>query len=243
MPESTIALPTAEGPMGMFVAVPDGAEGGRRPALIVLQEAFGVNEHVRDVGRRLVGEGYVAVAPELFHRAGPGLEFGYTDWDRVKPVMGGLTRAGLTADLQAAFAYLKAHPRVDPAKIAVFGECLGGYTAVLASIELEIAGAVAFYPGGLNRVRPGIGFGPLLDSLGGVRCPLLLVYGGKDAGIPLADVAEVRSRLETLGKPHEVHVMPEGGHGFCCEARASYHRESAEQAWALALAWLRARLR
>ena len=242
MTERTVTQPTPDGPMALFTASPEAASGSALPGVIVLQEAFGVNEHVRGVACRFAAAGYVAAAPELFHRAGAGIEFGYTDWERIKPLFAGITRANLATDLRAARAFLADHPGVDPSRIFVFGECLGGYASVLASIELDLVGAIGFYPGGLNRARPGIGFGPLLEDFGSIKCPLLLVYGGKDAGIPPEDVAQVRATLEALGKPHQVHVMPEGGHGFCCEARSAYHAASAEAAWALAFGWIGARL-
>jgi len=156
--------------------------------------------------------------------------------------MAGLTNAALTTDLQAAHAYLHDHPQVDSAKIVVLGECLGGFASVLASMQIAVVGAVAFYPGGLNRARPGMALTPLVDSFAAVQCPLLLVYGGKDTGIPPEDVAEVGRRLEVLHKPHEIDVMPEGGHGFCCEARPAYHAASAEKAWALAFRWIGQRI-
>jgi carboxymethylenebutenolidase len=90
--------------------------------------------------------------------------------------------------------------------------------------------------------RPGIGFTPIVDRFSSIRCPLLLVYGAKDQGIPPADVEAVRSRLASLGKDFEVEVYPEGGHGFFCEDRAAYDRLSAEAAWTRATAWLAGKL-
>ncbi len=239
MTERTLTWTTPDGPMKIFVAEPGPLAGRRRPGVIVLQEAYGVNDHVRGVCRRFAGAGFVAAAPELFHRIGDGVEFGYADWEKIKPILPGITNATLTADLEAAHACLAEHPLVDAAKRLVFGECMGGFASVLAAIRLPVAGAIAFYPGGLNRMRPGIGFGALLDSLACVQCPLLLIYGGKDTGIPPEDVTEVRRQLEAPGKAHDIHVMPEAGHGFCCEARSAYHPASAEKAWALTFDWIR----
>jgi carboxymethylenebutenolidase len=231
---------TSEGPMDVHVFLPDA--GGRPPAVIVLQEAFGVNPHMKRVCRRVASAGFAAFCPELFHRTGRGLEFGYDEFPRIKPIMGALTNARILEDLAETHRHVAARADTDPSRIAAWGFCMGGWASVLAACALPLRAAAAFYPGGLVHPRPGIGFTPLVGQLESVKCPLLLVYGGTDAGIPQADVDAVSNRLTALGKEHEVEVYPEGGHGFCCEDRSSYHHDSAEAAWARATAWLRARL-
>jgi carboxymethylenebutenolidase len=243
MKEFVVSLPTADGPMGLHGFVPDSASPAPLPAVIVLQEAFGVNPHVKRVCRRVASLGYAAFAPELFHRAGAGLEFGYDEFPRIKPILGAMTNARILDDLKAAHAHVVQRPDVDPTRVAAWGFCMGGWASVLAACELPLAAALSFYGGGLVHPRPGIGFTPLIDRLETVRCPLLLVFGGKDAGIPAEDIAAMDSRLTSLGKVHEVVVYPEAGHGFFCEDRAAYHPLSAEAAWSQSTAWLAARLR
>ena len=242
MVESTASLETPEGPMDVACVVPAGAPQARFPAVIVLQEAFGVNAHIRRVCRRLAGAGYAAFAPELFHRTGRAIEFGYDEFPRIRPILAGLTNERILGDLEATHRHLLKHPSVDPRRIAVWGFCMGGWASVLAAAGLPIAAAVSFYGGGLVRAREGIGFTPLLGRLESIRCPVLLVFGGKDASIPAPDIDAVRSRLAELGKAHEVEIYPEAGHGFFCEDRGAYHEASARAAWARATEWLAAAL-
>jgi carboxymethylenebutenolidase len=242
MKEFTVSLPTSDGPMDLHGFLPDAAGAAKLPAVIVLQEAFGVNEHIKRVCRRVVAAGYAAFAPELFHRSGAGLQFGYDEFPRIRPIMGGLTNDGMLEDLRAAHLHVAQRPDVDPGRIASWGFCLGGWASVLAACELPLAAAISFYGGGLVRPRPGIGFTPLVDRLDSIRCPLLLVYGGQDANIPPGDVEAMRSRLTSLGKAHEIRIYPDAGHGFLCEDRSAYHPASAEASWTHATAWLAAKL-
>jgi carboxymethylenebutenolidase len=241
MKEFITPLPTPGGPMDLHGFLPD-STAGRLPAIIVLQEAFGVNPHMKRVCRRVAQAGYAAFSPELFHRSGKGLEFGYDEFPRIRPIFAGLTNAMILEDLQAAYSHIAGRPDVDPARIASWGFCLGGWASALAACELPVAAAVSFYGGGMVNPRPGIGFTPIIDRFPSIRCPLLLVYGAKDQGIPPADIDAVRARLTSLGKDYEIEVYPEGGHGFFCEDRAAYDRSSAEAAWTRATGWLASKL-
>ena len=224
--------------MDLHGFIPDG--DARVPAVIVIQEAFGVNPHMRRVCRRVAGLGYAAFAPELFHRSGRGLAFGYDEFPRIRPILARLTNEAILEDLRAAHRFVTGLPRVDARRVAAWGFCMGGWASVLAACELPLAAAVSFYGGGMVRPREGIGFTPILDRLGRVGCPLLLVYGGKDTGITAQDIGAVNAALTGHGKPHEVEIYPEGGHGFFCEDRAAYHEAAA--AWKRAAGWLSAKL-
>ena len=144
MVESKVTLPTSEGPMDMHCFVPDGATPARLPAVIVLQEAFGVNPHIKRLCRRVAGAGYAAFAPELFHRTGRGLEFGYDEFPRIRPIIGQLTNDRIYEDLEAAHRHASLLPNVDPARIATWGFCMGGWASVLAASGLPIAAAISF---------------------------------------------------------------------------------------------------
>jgi carboxymethylenebutenolidase len=242
MSEFKVSLPTSEGPMDLHGFLPEGPRAPRLPAVMVLQEAFGVNPHMKRVCRRVASAGYAAFSPELFHRSGAGLEFGYDEFPKIKPIMGALTVAQMAEDLRVAFAHIAGRPDVDPKRVASWGFCMGGYASVLAACELPLAAAISFYGGGMVHPRPGIGFTPLLERFASIRCPVLLVYGAKDAGIPAEDIAAVQGKLASLGKVHEVEVYPNGGHGFFCEDRTAYDRGSAEASWTRATGWLAAKL-
>jgi carboxymethylenebutenolidase len=242
MNEFLVTLSTNEGPMVVHGFLPAGPATTRWPAVIILQEAFGVNAHVKRVCQRVAAAGYAAFAPELFHRAGAGLEFAYDEFPKVRPLLGALTNGQLLEDLRVTHHYICQLPNIDPARIASWGFCLGGWASILAACELPLAAAISFYGGGMVHPRPGMGFTPLVAHFNSIHCPVLLVYGGMDASIPPADINAVQSRLAALGKDYEIEVYPEGGHGFFCEDRTAYHQASAIEAWTRATRWLAAKL-
>ena len=236
MSEQTVTLQTADGPMDAFVAKPD--HPGRAPALLVAQEAFGVNGHIKNVCRRIAGQGYVALAPELFHRDGPGIDLPYDDFPKVMPYMARLTNAGLLMDVEAGLKALRGRDDVDAARVGIIGFCMGGFTTLLAACRLNVRTAVAFYGGGVVRERPGIGLKPFVDELPRAKAPVLAIFGGNDQSITEEDIAAIREGLDASGATREVVVYPEAGHGFACDARASYHAESATAAWKKTWKWL-----
>jgi carboxymethylenebutenolidase len=236
VPEEAITIDTPDGPMNAFLARPDGA--GPNPALLVAQEAFGVNSHIKNVCRRLAEKGYVALAPELFHRDGPGIELPYDDFPRVMPYLARLTNAGLLVDLGAALKQLRSHAAVDASRVGVIGFCMGGFAALLAGRRLNVRTVVAFYGGGVVRERPGFGLTPFVDELSKMKAPVLAIFGGNDQSITPGDVASISQALEASGATHEVVVYPEGGHGFACDERASYDATSAAAAWKKTSEWL-----
>lgn len=236
MVESTLTIDTRDGPMDAYLARPEGP--GPAPGLLVFQEAFGVNEHIRDVTRRFGREGYAALAPDLFHRSGRGVTLDYVDREALMRHLSVLTNDGLTVDIRAALAALRRHPSVDPTRVGAVGFCMGGFAAFLTACRTDVATTVSFYGGGILRERPGIGLRPLLDETGSIRAPILLFFGAEDAGIPPADVETIRTRLTDLGKTHEVVVYPDAGHAFFCDARPAYRAEPARDAWGRTLAWL-----
>jgi carboxymethylenebutenolidase len=242
MKESIVTLPVPGSPMDLHCFLPDTPPKGRLPAIIIIQEAFGVNPHIKRLCRRVAQEGYAVFSPELFHRAGRGLEFGYDEFPKIRPILADVTNAMFLDDMQAAHGHIAQRADVDPKRIATWGFCLGGWVSMLSACKLPITAAVSFYGGGMVNARPGFGFTPIIDEFGSINCPVLLVYGAQDKGIPPEDIAAVQSRLASLGKAHEVEIYPDGGHGFFCEDRPAYHRDSAEAAWTRATKWLTAKL-
>jgi len=240
MGESWVTIPTRDGPMLGFLATAEAP--GRVAAVVVLQEAYGVNAHIQDVCRRLAAKGYVALAPEMFHRAGNGLTFPYDDTSRAIAALGTLDNASFETDVRASLAAARDRPEVDARRVGTLGFCMGGFASFLAACRADPKTSVCFYPGGLVNVRPIFKLAPLVGEIDRVAAPVLLFYGEADPGIPPADVDRVRQELKGRDKVHEIVVYPGATHGFFCEARPSYHPDAAADAWEMTLGWLRERL-
>jgi len=236
MREAVLTLESPDGEIRAHRAAPP--EGEPAPAVIVLQEAFGVDDHLRSVCRRLAREGYLAIAPELYHREGPGVTLGYGDFALVRPHLARLDNAGIEADLKATLAALASDPAVDGTRVAALGFCVGGFAALLAACRTDVAAAVSFYGGGIVRERPGMRLAPLLAETGDIRCPLLAFFGDADASIPASDVAALGEALRARGKSFEIVSFPGAGHGFFNDARDTYRASAAADAWQRTLAFL-----
>lgn len=217
--------------MDVYVAEPAQPRGA---GVIVIQEAFGINHHIRSIAERLAAEGYVALAPALFHRTGaPILDYG--DFDAVRPHMGALRAAGIGADLDATIAAL-ADDGLSGAQIGVIGFCMGGSVSFFAATRCPIGASVGFYGGGIAEGR--MGMASLLDLAPSLRAPWLGQYGDEDQGIPVEQVEMLREKLAGLSVATEIVRYPGAGHGFHCDERpAAYHEASAHAAWTRALEW------
>jgi carboxymethylenebutenolidase len=214
--------------MRAYVARPVGQP---KAALLVFQEAFGVNAHIRDVTERFAQEGYLSISPELFHRTAPGLEAGYTNFAEVMPHMQALTDASLAADIQAAYQWLKNGEAKD-LPVGSTGYCLGGRTSIQAALTVPVQCAVSYYGGG---IAPGGMFPSLSDRLKNLNAPTLFFWGGLDAHIGMDAVHAVESALTEAKKNFVNVVFSQADHGFFCDARASYNAVAAREAWALTL--------
>lgn len=235
--ERTLTIDAPEGPMRAHRAAPP--DGEPAPAIVVFQEAFGVDEHIRSICRRFAREGYVALAPELYHREGPDVVLGHDDFTKVRPHLAALTNAGIESDLRAALGALRADPAVDGARIAAAGFCVGGFATFLAACRSDVAAAIPFYGGGLVVERPGLRLQPLLPEADAISCPVLAFFGAEDASIPAEQVAAIGDRLRTLGKPFEIVVYPGAGHAFFNDMRpAAYRADAAVDAWRRTLDFL-----
>ena len=191
-----------------YVAKPSAPRG----AIVVVQEIFGVNSHIRSIADGFASDGYVAIAPALFDRQQRGIELGYTEADvaRGRTMKAAADDAAALRDIDAARALVTAH-----GKIGVVGYCWGGYLSWLAACRVEgLAAAVVYYGGGIGDV---LGETP--------RCPVLGHFGKRDQAIPIAVVDAWRARHPE----HPVHAY-DAGHGFNCDQRASYDAESAKLA-------------
>jgi carboxymethylenebutenolidase len=233
-----LTLHTSDGPMRAYLATPGGAGPG--PGILVLQEAFGVNSYVRSVCDRLADAGFVALAPELFHRSGAHVEIGYGDHDAAIAAICALTTAQVEEDAGAAVAELRAHAEVDPKRLGVIGMCFGGYAAMLTGVTTAVAAVVAFYPGGLVEQRAGRATPPMLDRLPKLRAATLINLGADDKSIPSEHVVQIKTALEKSPSQHRVNVYPGAGHAFHNQDRGDmFHPQAAEDAWHAAVGWLR----
>jgi carboxymethylenebutenolidase len=216
--------------MAAYVARP--GQAGAHPGLLLFQEAFGVNHHIRNVSDRFAAEGYVVIAPELFHRtAPPGFEGSYTDFAALRPHYEAVTTETAEADLRSAYEWLSSNTQVKADEISSVGFCMGGRVSFLANSVVPLRSAVSFYGGG---IAPG-----LLDRAANLGAPSLLIWGGLDKRL----TPEYRKAVtDALSAQQKIYVNVEfsrADHGFFCDERAAYEPHSARQAWALTLEFLR----
>lgn len=227
-----IQITTAAGEtMGGYLARPEGK--GPWPGVIVWMEIFGVNDHIRDVTRRIAAEGYVALAPDFFHRTGPGIELRYDEagFEEGFKHLGALQADQMIADARDALAFLRSRDDVKGDKIGVTGFCIGGHMAYLTACETDVAAVAVYYGGGIAAPE-GPGGGPsTLSRTPGISGRVVCYFGGQDTMIPQDQVDAIRQSLEAAGVDHEIHVYEDADHGFNCDQRATYHAASAADAW------------
>jgi carboxymethylenebutenolidase len=227
--------------MGGYLARPEGDD--KRPGVIVYMEIFGINSHIRDVVERVAHEGYVALAPDYFHRTGPGVEYGYDDAGMAggMKLLGQLDADEMISDARAALRYLRGRPDAT-GKVGAMGFCIGGHMTYLTACETDIAAAASFYGGGIAAPK-GMGGKPsTIGRTGKIQGRILCLFGEKDALIPPDQVAAIREALAKGGVDHEVVVYPGADHGFFCDQRATYQKAAAEDAWKRVKALFKERL-
>ncbi len=204
---------------------------GPRPAILVVQEWWGLNDHVKDIARRYAGEGYIALAPDLYSRLGNKVT---TDSTEAGKLMGLLKQEDGLKDLQASLAYLKSVPEVNQSKIGVTGFCMGGsYALMLPCVTDQVKAAVPFYGQVPNPDAP-------LQKL---ACPVLYIYGEEDGWITKADVQRLAAALKKYNKPGEIKTYPGAQHAFFNDTRKEvYKTAEAKDAWGRALAFFKQHL-
>lgn len=218
----------------VYEAYPD--QTGDFPVVLVVSAIRGVDEHVKDVTRRFGKEGYYAVAPELFSREG-GLAQ-ETDLQKLLGVVFNVPLKRILGDLRAGTEYARKQPAARADRLGVTGFCWGGGIALTFPASYKDTRALVAWYGPPTRahkddpkpVAP-------LDVAAEIPCPVLLLYGGADQSIPVADVDKLEAALKAAGRPVEKHIYPGAGHAFNSDDRPSYHAESAKDAWARCLAW------
>ncbi len=220
----------------LAVATP---EGPVRGGIVVVQEIYGVNEHILAATSALAAQGYLAVAPHLYHRV---TVEAIGDYQAARPLVHGLTAESLRADVGDALEFL-ADAGVDGDRIGILGFSMGGTVALWAAASLPVAAAVSFYGGGIDKPRwPGVPAG--LESGGQLRAPWLGLYGDKDRSIPVQQVEALRGTFGSSGVAATIVRYPDAGHAFASDTRSpKYRAEAAADAWNRALSWFDAHLR
>ncbi|HEY1615958.1 MAG TPA: dienelactone hydrolase family protein [Rhizomicrobium sp.] len=234
-----VRIPTGDGEVPAYRARP--AKGTKHPVILVVQEIFGVHEHIKDICRRFAKLGFYAIAPSLYARYGdPGK---YTDIHAlVSEVVSKVPDAGVMTDLDAATAFA-ARENGDAARLGIIGFCWGGRIVWLyAAHSTALKAGLAFY-GPLRGPVPPSPLRPVypLEIAGALKAPVLGFYGGQDTGIHLSDVEEMRVALAKAGKLDcRIDVFMDTGHGFFADYRPTYNAADAQAAWTRSRAWLAA---
>ena len=231
-----VKIPVQDGEIPAYRAMP--AKGGPFPLILVVQEIFGVHEHIKDICRRLAKEGYMAIAAELYARQGSVA--GMTDIQEIiSKVVAKVPDAQVMSDLDATAAYAKASGSADTARLGITGFCWGGrITWLYAEHNPAVKAGVAWYgklvgdPGPLTPTHP-------IDRVADLVAPVLGLYGAADTGIPVDTIEKMRSACQAAGKICEFVIYPDTPHAFNADYRPSYREGPAKDGWARMLAWFR----
>jgi carboxymethylenebutenolidase len=212
------------------------ATAGKYPVVLVLPEAFGMHEHIKDVTRRFAKEGFLSITFEPYAREGGVLHL--ADMQAVLKVINAVPDAQVMKDLDSLVAYATQHPAAQSDRIGVTGFCRGGmYTLLFAAHSREMKAAVPWY-GQLKPAKtPGVRTVGPLDIAGQISAPVLGLYGEADLGIPVADVKEMEAALKASGKTAEFVIYPGVPHAFFADYRPSYRPEAAKDAWGRCVGW------
>lgn len=231
---ATVEIQAADRKIPGFLARPEGK--GKHPVVFVNSEVFGVHEWVKDICRRLAKAGYVALAPDLFIRAGDPSKT--VDMKVVMDIVKATPGEQVTSDTAASLKWLAAQPFADMKRLGVTGFCWGGGATWLCCERFpEFKAGVAWYgplkAGPYPRTPP-------LDLVKDLKAPVLGLYGGQDKGIPQADIDAMREAIKANGKQAEIIVYPDAQHGFLADYRPSYNAEAAADGWKKMLAFFKA---
>jgi carboxymethylenebutenolidase len=216
------------------------ASGGPYPGLVVVMEAFGLNDNIRNLTDRFAAEGFVAISPNLYFRQ-PNNVVGYDNLPGAIKLMGSLNDDQVVGDQTAAINYLKNMKEVKP-RFGTTGFCMGGRVAFLTAVRnSDVNATVPFYGGGMTRAGQPGGKAPI-DDAASLKGPVLAFFGGKDAFIPMAEVDKFRDALNQGGKPAEIVLYADADHGFMCDDRPSHHPQHAKEAFAKTIAFFKQNL-
>jgi carboxymethylenebutenolidase len=231
-----VRIPVKGGTIPAYVAYPE--KGNAFPMVLVVQEIFGVHEHIKDVCRRLAKVGYVAAAPELYYRQGDASKLS-DNKEIFAQIVSKVPDAQVMSDLDATVAWARGLGLAHKSKLAITGFCWGGRIVwMYAAHNQGVKAGVAWYGrvvGDKNNMTPS---NPI-DVVDRINAPVLGLYGGADAGIPNDTVDKMRAALKAAGKKSEIHTYPDTPHAFNADYRPSYRKEQAEDGWKRLRAWLK----
>ena len=231
-----VSIPTTDGPIPAYRAMP--ATGNSFPVVLVVQEVFGVHEHIRDICRRFAKLGHLAVAPELFAHQGDVSKMSDIN-DVLSKVVSKVPDAQVMSDLDATVAWADRSSKGNIAKLGITGFCWGGRIVWLyAAHNPQLKAGVAWYGrlvGRANELQPK----HPIDVAASLKAPVLGLYGGDDSGIPLDTVEQMRKALKAQASPSEIIVYPNTPHGFHADYRPSYRKEQAEDGWKRLQEWFK----
>ncbi len=234
-----VDIPVADGRLPAYAARP--ASGSGHPAILVVQEIFGVHEHIRDVCRRLAKAGHFAIAPALYHRQGDPSKYTFKEIRRlISEIVARVPDRQVMSDLDHAAKYAGRNGG-DVSKLAVTGFCWGGRIVwMYAAHNPDLKAGVAWYGRVAGRgSNPNTPSHPV-DVAARIRAPVLGLYGGRDRGIPIATVRDLEARIRAAGNARvEIVVYPEAPHGFHADYRPSYREEAARDGWKRLRGWLK----
>ena len=216
---SWIDIQGADGQFGAYLSLPRGGQG---PGIVLLQEIFGVNQHIRNVADQYAADGYVVLAPDLFWRQGARIELGYDEvsWQRAVALKQATDTTQALDDIARSLAVLRAHPGTAGHKVAALGYCFGGLLSYHTAASGLVDAAVCYYGGGIQ-----LG----LDRAGQIQAPMLMHFGARDSHIS-ADIVKTIAERFDHNEAVEIQVYADAEHGFNCNHRSSYQQRAAAQA-------------
>ncbi len=230
-----VKIPVKDGEIPAYRAMP--AKGRNFPVALVVQEIFGVHEHIKDICRRFAKAGYLAVAPEMYARQGDVSKMTNFN-DIIQKVVSKVPDAQVMSDLDATVAWAKKNSG-NTSKLAITGFCWGGRIVWLyAAHNPNLKAGVAWYGrlvGAASELQPK----HPIDVVKDLKAPVLGLYGGADTGIPNNTVEQMQKALKDANKPSEIKLYPDTPHGFHADYRPSYRKEQAQDGWNLLLAWFK----
>ena len=228
---STVQVRSSEVQVPAYLAEPSGA--GPFPVVVVIQEIFGVNDHIRDVAERVAREGYVAIAPAIYHRQVANFEVGYgpADVELGRQYKVATKADELLNDVQGCINYTQVMANTQSGGVGCIGFCFGGHVAYLAATLPEVTATASFYGGGIATLTPG-GGAPTITLTPQIKGVLYGFFGQADPLIPNEQVDEIEAMLKAHQVTHQIFRYDGAGHGFFCDRRESYQAEAAADAWA-----------